>query len=265
VNIARLPLGALLLGTTYLITSGRFWPAADATHIGWLALSAVIGLTLGDSLLFYAFQTIGPRRSMLMFAGAPVFTAVTAWIILGEKLGPAAIAGMVMILGGVTLAQSGGDGGGGPFQDEPKSIQRRGVIAAILGGVCQGVGATITKLGMETIQPLPAAFVRMVVGTITMWMFVAWRGQLTRESRRLLDGRAAKFILGAVVLGPFLGMWSSLAAFHYADAGVAMALIGTGPITVLLPAWIVYRDKPSGRGLAGALLAVSGGAVLFIQ
>ena len=57
----------------------------------------------------------------------------------------------------------------------------------------------------------------------------------------------------------------SLAAFRHADTGVVMALIGTVPITVLLPSWIVYRDRPSSASLLGALVAVAGGAVLFLR
>jgi len=265
VNFARLPLAALCLGATYLLTSGRVWPPSDAAHIGWLAVSGFIGLALGDSFLFYAFAAIGPRRSMLAFSSAPVFTALTAWWILGETLGPAAFLGMGMILGGVVLAQSGTDAGGGPFRNLPPALLRRGYVAALLGGACQGVGATLAKVGMETVPPLPAAFVRMVFGTIAMTIVVAWRGELRSHTRRVLDGRTFALLCGAVVLGPFLGMWSSLAAFRYADAGVAMALIGTVPVMVLLPSWVVYRDHPSRRSLLGAILAVAGGAVLFLR
>lgn len=264
-NFARLPLGALCLGATYLMASGRLWPHADAAQIGWLALSGVIGLTVGDTFLFHAFAAIGPRRSLLMYSTSPLFTATTAWVLLGERLRPAAFAGIGMILGGVLLAHAGRDPGGGPFRDLPASTLRRGLVAALLGGVCQGVGATLAKLGMETVPPLPAAFVRMIFGTVAMTAIVATRGELLSHARRFFDARTAALLAGAVVLGPFLGMWSSLAAFRHADAGVAMALIGTVPITVLLPSWIVYRDHPTVRNLAGAVIAVAGGAVLFLR
>jgi drug/metabolite transporter (DMT)-like permease len=37
------------------------------------------------------------------------------------------------------------------------------------------------------------------------------------------------------------------------------------PIFVVVPAWIVYRDRPSPLSLLGILVAVGGGALLFLR
>ncbi len=267
VNFARLPLAVLLLGLTHLALHGRLWPAEahGAPHL-WLIASGVVGLTVGDSFLFHAFATVGPRRAMLMYSTAPLFTAVTAWFLLGEHLGPAALAGMGLILAGVGLANARRDPGGGPFRDLPRALYRRGMVAGLLGGACQGVGATFAKLGMVAMAPLPATLVRMTWAAAAMTAAALLSARAAGLVRRFqADRRALAALLGAVVLGPYLGVWMSLAAFRHADTGVAMALIGTVPITVLLPSWIVYRDRPSSASLLGALVAVAGGAVLFLR
>lgn len=266
VNFARLPLAVALLGVAHLLLAGRLWPTGlDATAHAWLVASGVIGLTLGDSLLFYSFTVVGPRRAMAMYATAPLFTAATAWSLLGERLGPPALAGMALIVGGVMLAALGRDEGGGPFRALAPALRRRGLLAALAGGVCQGLGATCAKLGMVTLSPLSATLVRMAWGAVAMTLLVLWRGEIRASSARFRDRRALAPLLGAVVLGPFLGVWGSLHAFKHADAGVAMALIGTTPITIMLPSWLVYRDRPSRHGLLGAVAAVAGGALLFLR
>lgn len=266
VNFVRLPAAVVLLSLTHLILAGRLWPleARGAPHL-WLIASGVVGLAIGDSFLFYGFTAIGPRRTMVAYAVSPLFTAVTAWALLDERLGAPAWLGMALIIAGVMAANVGRDPGGGPFRDLPRGVFRRGVAAGLLGGACQGIGATCAKLGMTAMGPLPATLVRMTWGAAAMTAVILLGGRAAPLLGRFRDRRALAQVMGAVVLGPFVGVWLSLVAFRHADTGVAMALIGTVPLAVLLPSWVVYRDKPSLQALLGAVLAVIGGAVLFLR
>ncbi len=264
VNFLRMWIAVVLLAGTLLVSSGRLWPAAlDAPAHWWLAASGVIGLAIGDSFLFHGYTMIGPRRALLTYSTAPLFTAVTAWVLLGEKLGPLAILGMAMIIGGVWGATLGQDEGGGPFRSLPPAMRRRGLFDGLMAGTCQGLGATCAKLGMVSVAPLPATLVRMAWGSLALTLVLVAQRRATGLIGRFRDRRALLPLLGAVMLGPYLGVWASLAAFKHANTGVAMALMSTVPIMVLLPSWIVYRDKPSPTSLIGALVAVAGGALLF--
>jgi drug/metabolite transporter (DMT)-like permease len=186
-------------------------------------------------------------------------------VLLNEKLGPLAILGMVLIVGGVWGATLGQDEGGGPFRALPLAVRRRGTFDGLMAGICQGLGATCAKLGMATVAPLPATLVRMTWATIAITLVLVLQRRATGLLGRFRDRRALVPALGAVILGPFLGVWGSLAAFKHADTGVAMALISTVPILVLLPSWVVYRDKPSPTSLVGVVVAVAGGALLFLR
>ena len=63
VNRSRLLIATLLALSIHWITRGTLLPHALSWEAwGWLALSGVIGLALGDDLLFRAYVAIGPAR-----------------------------------------------------------------------------------------------------------------------------------------------------------------------------------------------------------
>ena len=66
-------------------------------------------------------------------------------------------------------------------------------------------------------------------------------------------------------MGPFISVWISLVAIRHTEAGVAQTLLGMVPVFVMLPAWLVHRDKPSPMSFVGILVAISGGALLFLR
>ena len=66
-------------------------------------------------------------------------------------------------------------------------------------------------------------------------------------------------------LGPYLSVYVSIVAIRHAEAGVAQVLLGAVPIFVMGPAWLVYRDRPSPLALLGVVVAVAGGALLFLR
>ncbi len=266
VNLLRMPLGAVCLSLTHLALTGRPWPAGlHGSAQVWLALSGVAGLAIGDSALFHAFTTIGPRRGLMLMATAPVFTVVAAWFLLGERLGPLTLAGIVVVIGGVLLAVAGREPPtAGTFGDLSPAVLRAGLGWGLVAAAGQGLGSAFAKLGMHDLDPLGATLVRMTWAAIVAWAFLLPSRRLRRAFGRLDDRRGLAALAGAILLGPFVSVWVSLVAIKNAPAGVAQVLLGTVPIFVILPAWLVYRDRPSALSLTGVVIAVAGGALLFL-
>ncbi len=265
VNFARLPLAVLLLGGTLWALTGSPLPSAGAREHLWLGLSGITGLTLGDAALFAAFTAIGPRRALLVMSTAPIVTLASARLLLGERPGPLALAGIAVIVSGVALAALGRDDGGDAFRHQPPAVVRRGWIAAFLGAAGQGLGATFAKMGMRSLEPLPATLLRMTWATLGLLALTLAARRLVPTVRALAERAAWPPLLGGVVVGPFLGVWMSLVAIRHAEAGVAQALMGTTPVTILIPSWIVYRDRPRPTAVLGAAITVAGGALLFLR
>jgi drug/metabolite transporter (DMT)-like permease len=273
VNLIRLPGAAVCLAVAHLALTGSPWPVgmSGADHF-WIGLSGVVGLAVGDSALFMAFTTIGPRRSMTMMALAPVFTTVIAWVVLGEHLNVWAVAGIVVVITGVMIAARGRDGGGGRFGAIAPATLRNGILLAVIAAAGQGLGSVFAKMGMTGatsggpgVDPLGATLVRVVWATVGYWSIMAprlWSGGLVR---RLADRRGLASLGGAILLGPFISVWISQVAIRHTEAGVAQVLLGMVPIFVIAPAWIVYRDRPGVLSLVGVTMAVAGSALLFLR
>ena len=81
----------------------------------------------------------------------------------------------------------------------------------------------------------------------------------------LRDRRGVSSLIVAILMGPFISVWISLVAIKHTEAGIAQVLLGMVPIFVVVPAWLVYRDRPSPLSLFGIAIAVGGGALLFLR
>ena len=271
VNLFRLPGAALCLAATHRALTGHWWPAdlAPADQL-WIGLSGVLGLAVGDSALFRAFTTIGPRRSMTLMALAPVFTVTVAWFALGEQLGLLAMLGIGLIIGGVIVANTG-KVGSGAFAVVERRVFRTGIALALVGSAGQGLGSVCAKLGMvgsgpgPGVDPLGATLVRLCWATVAYWLVVLPRQSPARIRTCLQDRRGVGALVVAILMGPYVSVWMSLVAIRNTDAGVAQVLLGMVPIFVVVPAWIVYRDRPTVLSLAGIVAAVAGGALLFLR
>jgi drug/metabolite transporter (DMT)-like permease len=77
----------------------------------WLLLAWVVllGTVAPFALLFVALGRIGAPRTGLFGTAEPVLAGVVAWIVLGEVLSPAQLAGATVVLAGILLAVTARD------------------------------------------------------------------------------------------------------------------------------------------------------------
>lgn len=95
---------ALLLLPTALLADGAFVPREAA---GWLPLLglALVTHVIGQGLIIYGLAHISAASGAIGLLVQPVVAAVLAWVIFDEALGPAHLAGGVMILTGIWVSQ----------------------------------------------------------------------------------------------------------------------------------------------------------------
>lgn len=265
VNRTRLLLAvALLVPTHWLLLNEPLPLSASPERVGWLALSALIGLVVGDALLFQAFVWIGPRRSMLLMSLAPVVAALFGWLFLGERLQGLEGVGLLLTVGGVAwviLAREGR-----PRDAFPQREYMLGILFGVGAAVSQALGLITAKKGlMGDFPALSGNLIRMLVAAALLWGFTLLRGQAGPTVARLVaQRRASLWILGGSILGPFLGVWLSLAAIQLTTVGVASTIMALPPVFLLPVGYFFFGERVGWQAVVGTSLAVAGVALLFL-
>lgn len=278
VNQIRLVQACILLALACLL-AGAYTHVPPGQMV-LLALSGLIGLTLGDAAGFYSLQVLGARRASLLGALAPGFVALMMVPLIQESLSLIGVAGMVLTLAGVmwVVLERGQSG-------EIVGRAWLGLLMGILGAVGQAVGALLSATGMGmleprglmnewagvnqanvvSISPLLGTLVRMLAGTVVMMAFALAIRSIRATLETLRDRKAVIQTTAGAFVGPFIGVTLSLAAFKYANPAVASTVIATSPVLVIPIVRIVYKQKITWRAVVGSLVAVAGVAVLTLR
>lgn len=269
VNRVRLALAVLYLSLAHLIVTGQLWPLdAGPSRWLWLGLSGIVGLVLGDAALFQAYVQIGPRRTQLVMTSAPVIASVGAWLLWNERLTPAQVAAMAVVIGGIAWVVSEPRPANGEHRfpgDSDHRIYRLGLLLALGGALGQAGGLLLAKQGLGGgFAPLSATMIRMLAATAAIWLLAGAQGRVRSTWQRLQDRRALLLIASGALVGPFLGVWMSMVAVQRAPLGIASTLMALTPILLIpISAWI-FRERVTGRAVAGTAVALLGVTLLFL-
>ena len=75
VNLFKCAFAALLLGLTAIAALGGESLAFDGRSLLLIAISGVIGMSVGDTLLFQAMSRLGPTRALMLQSTNPLATS----------------------------------------------------------------------------------------------------------------------------------------------------------------------------------------------
>jgi drug/metabolite transporter (DMT)-like permease len=263
VNRSRLLFAMAFLLLTHTLLEGTPFPLqAEPFRWFWLALSSLLGLVLGDAALFQAYVLIGPRLSMLMMSSVPILSTLLAWIFLGETVTGLEFGGVLVTIGGISWVVT-------EKQPQRTAVEhkqyRRGLLMALAGALGQAANLITAKFGLAgEFSTISATIIRIFVAIVIVWAVAAWQGQIYHTVRQWQNRRVLPAILGGTVVGPFLGIWFSLVAIQWTRVGIAATLMALTPVILIPLGYMLYRERVSGRGLAGTVLAFTGVALILL-
>ncbi len=261
VNHIRLWIAMFALLIVHRLFFGAFFPfPIEDWRIFYLAISGIIGLIIGDGLLFESFVLIGPRLSMLLMLLTPIFGSMMAWIALGETLQPIEIAGIFITVAGI----------GWVISDRTEQNVGRpkkfalGILLGAGGAAGQAGGLLFSKMGMEGgYSAVSASLVRISAAALIMGAFFFLKGKMASEINKMKDRKAFAQILSGSLVGPVLGIILSLVAIANTQIGIASTLMSLAPIILIPVSRIFFKEKITARAIAGTLIAMAGATMLF--
>ncbi|KQV33584.1 MULTISPECIES: DMT family transporter [unclassified Rhizobium] len=262
-RLRQIFVSALLL--IYALATGT-WRELNLDNAGPLLLSGLIGIFIGDTLLFSTLNRLGPRRSGILFALNAPIAALLGWLVLGEDLPTSAIAGIALTAGGVLLAIVFGKRRAQMHEWEKiKGPLAVGVLLGLGAATGQAVGAILARPVMETgIDPIVASLLRVGIAACCLTAFMQLpipsikpRGPLTPK---------IAFMTGLTgFLGLGVGMTLLLFALSGGKVGIVSTLSATSPVMILPMLWLRTGERPAAGAWAGALLVVIGMGLIFIR
>ncbi len=282
-NVWRMALALLSSMLLMWVFVGVPYPAYASLETWlWLLASGVVGYFFGDWCLFNSYLTIGSRFGQLFMTLAPAFTAVFAFVMLGQTLSWNSLLAMVVTMSGIAIAVTDK---AGSKNGEPLPL--KGVLFGLGAALGQGLGLVLSKIGLDhyiasvpqellpsihASLPFGSNLIRCIAGLFCFYTFyilvVRNKGKVAsskgglRTSLHDRRGLAAMFI--AVISGPFLGVGFSLMAVEYTAAGIASTLMATTPVLILFPSRWMFGQPVTFRAVVGTVISVVGVSLFFL-
>jgi drug/metabolite transporter (DMT)-like permease len=265
VNLVRLVFALTFLSVVGLVFRGLPLPSDATPHNwAWLTVSGLVGFTFGDLCLYRAYLVLGPRLSSLMMALVPPITALIGWLALGETLTPRDLLGMTLTVAGIgwAILERGRKSDAGPAL--PHGVSPAGVALGFGGALGQAGGLILSKIGMAGYNVFAATQVRVIAGLAgyaLLFFALKWWPNVRSGIR---DGKAVGLCALGAFFGPFLAVSLSLIAIRETLAGVAASIMALTPVLIIPLVVVLRRERVGIGGLAGAVVAVTGVALLFL-
>ncbi|MCB2295151.1 DMT family transporter [Clostridium algoriphilum] len=262
VNLIRLIFAFTLISIYNLFSRGMILPIdASSSAWLWLTFSGIIGFVIGDLFLFQAFVVVGSRISMLIMSTVPPITAITGFIIMGERITPLGLAGMLITIVGIGIVILTKN------PDDKKvrlSHPIKGLVYAFIGALGQAFGLVFSKFGMGSYDPFAATQIRIIAAIIGFSIVITISRNWGKVFVAFKDMRAMKYISIGSLFGPFVGVSLSLLAVQHASTGIVSTITSITPILLIPVSIIIFKEKVIPKEIFGAIITLLGISLLFI-
>lgn len=228
-----------------------------------LALSGVIGLSVGDTALFAALKKLGAQITSSIQCLAPPISAGLALLFLDEQLTTIEWAGMLVTVSAIT----------GVILTSRKAraltnLSRReiitGVVFAILAATCQGTAIVIGRYAFQNVDVIQGTLCRVFPATIVLSILVFKNSRKLNFSAVSANRRKFFYLAVASFAGTFLGLILMSIGVKFAKAGIAAALTSTYPIWIIPIARFILKEQVTAISGGLTVLAVAGIVLMML-
>ena len=259
-NLLRQGFISLLLAGIVAATGA--WSGIGADDAVLLAVSGLLGITLGDTLNFAAVGRLGPRRAGAIFALNAPIAATMGWGFLGETLSLQAVAGTALTATGVALAVLGRSQAGAHRFETLRGTLAMGVLCGLAAALGQASGSLIARPVMTAgTDPYFASLFR--VGASGFAMAIVAATPMAPPAPRAWPRPVLALTALTAIIGLLIGMTLFLYALQGSKTGIIATLSATSPVIILPLLWLRTGQRPSPTSWLGAGAAVAGLWLIF--
>jgi drug/metabolite transporter (DMT)-like permease len=258
VNRTRILFAFVFLAIFHLAVEGTLFPTdATPTQWMWLGISSILGLVIGDTLVYTAYILIGPRLSTLLMATVPITGSILGYLLFNEILKPLEVVGILCGVIGVCVVVNDGREAHGEAAD-PRRFWI-GVLCGAGGAMCQVVHLITARLAIQDgLSTVSATLIRTAIALVLLWVIALHRGQWLSTLKSWDIKTVFTPLLIGSLIGPALGIWLSIVAVKMTHVGIASTLMALPPI-LLIPYDKYYLKNPvSAKSIAATFLALTG-------
>ena len=252
---------AIALIVVTLILQGMTFRDISWFNLVLLAFSGVIGIGLGDTAYFSALNSLGARRTLLLETASPPIGGLLAFLFIGETLSYLAWCGILLTGIGIAWVIS---------ERNPSNnltVSPMGIMWGILAAIAQALGAVISRFALinSDIDPLSSTLIRLIGGLIIVALLLCFnrdRQPIKVTQKQLISSFG--IIAAAATMGTYLGIWLQQVSLKFAPTGIAQTFLATSPLFIL-PIVALQGEKISWRAILGAIISLSGIALMFVR
>jgi drug/metabolite transporter (DMT)-like permease len=223
-----------------------------------LLVSGVIGIAVGDTLLFKSLFVIGAGPSALVSCLYSPFIIGLSYVWIGERLTLLQLLGVALIVAAVLEATR--------VEHRSKLEFRRrlaGIGWGVLAQASMAVGVVMIKPLLDQAPLLWAVEIRLIGGVVALLLFL-WinpaRGRIL--STLLIRGHRG-YTLSSSMIGGYVAMVIWLGGIKLTKASIASALNQTNTIFVLIFAALILRERITPGRVVAILLAATGALMVI--
>lgn len=246
--------GALLLFFIFLPIH-----AITITTVVCFALAGIIGPCLGRLLLYLGINRVGSSIAAPLYSIKPLFSAMAAVAILGERISLGIGAGTLIMVIGVAIISSEEAGGEGE-----KKWSRKDLVFPLMAGAAYGLSHVFRKIGLNiNNEPILGLAIQNIAAVSFPLIYVSLRKETDRGSWKDKRGWSLFGLAGILSVG---GQICLFYALSIGEVVIVSPLSAISPLFVLLLAAIFLRklEAVTWKILWGAILIVIGTAFLTL-
>ncbi|GIL02363.1 MAG: membrane protein [Alphaproteobacteria bacterium] len=265
VAFTRIRMAMVLVLLAAWVALAGSWRSIAPDQLAPVVLSGIIGVFVGDTMLFMALNRIGPRRSSIVFSMHAPISVMLGWLVLDEVLTAQETAGIGIVVAGVVLAIVFGKRRSQLHQWESiKGSLAVGVAIGLGAALCQAIGSLIARPVMAAGADPVAVSALRVAAAVACFYVALWATGDRLKPAAPLTASVAVVTAFSGVLAMALGMTLVLFALSGGEVGIVSTLSAMAPVLILPLIWWRTREMPAPAAWLGALLATAGMALIFI-